>query len=134
MSIIVSPKDLEYFREQLSDHQSANTQACSEALAALEVIEDCDGDLEDAAISLAIKSGQQPEENERWIEGLSKRWRHILCETELKEKLEDGLSGELVDAIVAQTDLPMRLAVPVAIYVLKTGVQPFCQPMEEKIF
>lgn len=126
MSIIVSPEDLEFFREQLSDHPNARV--------ALDVIEDCDGDLEDAAISLAIKSGQLPEENERWIDGLSKRWRHILCEAELREKLEDGLSGELIDAIVAQTDLPMRLAVPVAIYVLKTGVQPFCQPMDEKIF
>jgi hypothetical protein len=134
MSIIVSPEDLNFFREQLSDHPNASTRACSEALAALEVIEDCDGDLEDAAISLAIKSGQLPEENERWIDGLAKRWRHVLCEAELKEKLEDGLSGELVDAIVAQTDLPIRLAVPVAIYVLKTGVQPFCQPMDEKIF
>ncbi|MGG6267851.1 hypothetical protein ACQ4M3_14635 [Leptolyngbya sp. AN03gr2] len=126
MSIIVSPKDLELFREQLSDHPSA--------LAALDVIEDCDGDLEDAAISLAIRSGQLPEENEGWIVGLAKRWRHILCEAQLKEGLEDGLSGELMDAIVAQTALPMRLAVPVAIYVIKTGVEPFCQPMQEKIF
>jgi len=126
MSIIVSPEDLELFREQLSDHPSA--------LTALEVIEDCDGDLEDAAISLAIRSGQLPEENEGWIVGLAKRWRHILCEAQLKEGLEDGLSGELVDTIVSQTDLPMRLAVPVAIYVIKAGVEPFCQPMQEKIF
>lgn len=126
MSIIVSPEDLELFREQLSDHSSA--------LSALEVIEDCDGDLEDAAIALAIRSGQLPEANERWIDGLAKRWRHILCETPLQEELEDGLSGKLVDAIAAQTELPMRLAVPIAIYVIKTGVQPFCQPMQEKIF
>lgn len=126
MSIIVSSEDLERFREQLADHANA--------LAALDVIEDCDGDLEDAAISLAIRSGQLPEENEGWIVGLAKRWRHVLCEAQLKEELEDGLSGNLVDQIVEHTDLPMRLAVPVAIYVLKTGVEPFCQPMQEKIF
>ncbi|HTL89151.1 MAG TPA: hypothetical protein VL134_07105 [Leptolyngbya sp.] len=126
MSIIVSPEELELFREQLADH--------SAAIAALEVIEDCDGDLEDAAISLAIRSGQLPEANEGWIEGLAKRWRHILCESEIQEELEDGLSGTVVDAIVAQSDLPMRLAIPVAIYVIKSGVQPFCQPMQEKIF
>ncbi|MBW4440701.1 MAG: hypothetical protein KME10_05595 [Plectolyngbya sp. WJT66-NPBG17] len=126
MSIIVSAEDLELFREQLSDHPSA--------LSALAVIEDCDGDLEDAAISLAIRSGQLPEANEGWIVGLAKRWRHILCEAQIREGLEDGLSGELMDALVAQTELPMRLAVPVAIYVIKTGVQPFCQPMQEKLF
>ena len=125
MSIIVSADDLQFFREQLADHPTA--------IAAIDVIEDCDGDLEDAAISLAIRSGQQPDTNERWIEGLAKRWRHILCEVDIKEGLEDGLSGAVVDAIVAQTELPMRLAVPVAIYVIKMGVQPFCQPLEEKI-
>ncbi len=126
MSIIVSPEELELFRAQLRDHPSA--------IAALEVIEDCDGDLEDAAIALAIRSGQLPDANERWIVGLAKRWRHILCGSELKEGLEDGLSGSLMDTIVVQTELPMRLAIPVAIYVIKSGVQPFCQPMQEKIF
>lgn len=125
MSIIVSPEELEFFRTQLADHPNA--------LAALSVIEDCDGDLEDAAISLAIRSGQEPDTNERWIEGLAKRWRAVLCEVDLKEELEDGLSGALVDAIVSRTDLPMRLAIPVAIYVVKVGVQPFCQPLAEKI-
>jgi hypothetical protein len=125
MSILVSLEEIQVFREQLADHPTA--------IAALDVIEDCDGDLEDAAISLAIRSGQEPDTNERWIEGLAKRWRAVLCEADLKEGLEDGLSGELVDTIVAQTELPMRLAVPVAIYVIKVGVQPFCQPLEEKI-
>jgi hypothetical protein len=125
MSIIVSPAELEFFRSQLADHPSA--------LAALDVIEDCDGDLEDAAISLAIRSGQEPDTNERWIEGLAKRWRAVLCEADLKEELEDSLSANVVDSIVSRTDLPMRLAIPVAIYVVKVGVQPFCQPLEEKI-
>ena len=126
MSIIVLPEELELFRKQLSDHPGA--------IAALEVIEDCDGDLEDAAIALAIRSGQLPEANEGWIDGLAKRWRHILCEVALQEELKDGLSGKIMDAIVAQTSLPMRLAIPVAIYVIKIGVQPFCRPMQEKIF
>ncbi len=125
MSIIVSPEELEFFRTQLSDHPNA--------LTALTVIEDCDGDLEDAAISLAIRSGQEPDTNERWIEGLAKRWRHILCGADLREDLEDGLSGTVVDTIAAQTDLPMRLVIPVAIYVVKTGVPQFCQPMDEKL-
>jgi hypothetical protein len=125
MSILVSLEEIQVFREQLADHPGA--------IAALDVIEDCDGDLEDATISLAIRSGQEPDTNERWIEGLAKRWRAVLCEADLKGGLEDGLSGELVDAIVAQTELPMRLAVPVAIYVIKIGVQPFCQPLGEKI-
>jgi hypothetical protein len=123
--IVVTPQELEFFRSELADHPAA--------LEALGVIEDCDGDLEDAAISLAIRAGQEPDTNERWIEGLAKRWRHILCHAEIKEGLEDGLSGGVVDAIAADTEIPSNLVIPVAIYVLKTGVQTFCQPLEEKI-
>ncbi|NJK53972.1 MAG: hypothetical protein HC936_16425 [Leptolyngbyaceae cyanobacterium SU_3_3] len=125
MRIVITPQELEFFRSELTDHPAI--------LDALRVIEDCDGDLEDAAISLAIRAGQEPDTNERWIEGLAKRWRHVLCQAEIRESLEDGLSGAVVNAIVTHTELPSSLATPVAIYVLKTGVQPFCQPLEEKI-
>lgn len=125
MRIIITSQELEQFRTDLSDHAAA--------LDALRVIEDCDGDLEDAAIALAIRSGQEPDTNDRWLEGLAKRWRHILCQAELKERLEDGLSGAVVDAISADTEIPSKLVTPVAIYVLKTGVQGFCQPLEEKL-
>ncbi len=125
MRIIITPQELEQFRADLSDHAAA--------LDALRVIEDCDGDLEDAAIALAIRSGQEPDTNDRWLEGLAKRWRHILCQADLKENLEDGLSGAVVDAISADTEIPSKLVTPVAIYVLKTGVQDFCQPLEEKL-
>ncbi len=125
MRIIITPQELEQFREDLSDHAAA--------LEALRVIEDCDGDLEDAAIALAIRAGQEPDTNDRWIEGLAKRWRHILCQADLRENLEDGLSGAVVDAIAADSEIPSKLVAPVAIYVLKTGVQDFCQPLEGKL-
>jgi putative heme iron utilization protein len=125
MSIVVTLEEIKFYRSELTDHRAA--------LDALQVIEDCDGDLEDAAISLAIRSGQEPDTNERWIEGLAKRWRHVLCGADLKDGLEDGISGRVIDVIVEHTELPTRLAVPVAIYVIKTGVPNFCQPLEEKI-
>lgn len=125
MTIVITPQEIEYFQSELADHPTA--------LAALRVIEDCDGDLEDAAISLAIRAGQEPDTNERWIEGLAKRWRHVLCQPDLKEALEDGLTGAVIDAIATRAEIPANLVTPVAIYVLKTGVQPFCQPLEEKL-
>jgi hypothetical protein len=125
MSIVLTPPEIELFRTELAgDPDALNT---------LTVIEDCDGDLEDAAISLAIRSGQQPDTNERWIDGLAKRWRHVLCEADLKEALEDGFSQATIQTIVTQTELPIYLAIPVAIYVIKTGLANFCQPLEGKL-
>ncbi|MDX2229882.1 MAG: hypothetical protein NW220_09605 [Leptolyngbyaceae cyanobacterium bins.349] len=125
MSIILSLEEIEFYRSELAD--------APEALAALDVLADCEGDLEDAAITLAIQSGQEPTISERWIDGLAKRWRHILCHAEIQEALEDGLSGEVLSVITASTNLPIRLATPVAIFVLKTGVETFCKPLAEKL-
>ncbi|SRR5579883_2273633 len=125
MTIIVTPAEIEQFRADLADYP--------DALKALNEIEDCEGDLEDASIALAIQVGQEPDTNDRWIEGVAKQWRHILCRPDLKESLEDGLTGNLLLTLTEHTMLPLKLATPVAIYVLKTGVQDFCQSFEAKI-
>lgn len=125
MSFIITPEEIEQYRADLAGYP--------EALSALDVLEDCEGDLEDASITLAIQAGQEPDTSERWIDGLAKRWRHVVCQAVLKESLEDGLSGETLTALTASTDLPARLATPVAIFVIKSGVEAFCKPLEEKI-
>lgn len=125
MSLIVTVEEIEHFRALVADYP--------DALVALDEIEVCDGDLEDAAINLGIQVGQEPDTSDRWIEGLAKRWRHILCQTDLKESLETGLTGNALLLISEHTTLPLKLATPVAIYVVKTGIRDFCDPLETKI-
>jgi hypothetical protein len=123
MSITVTSEEIELYRTDLTDYP--------DALAALDVLADCEGDLADAAITLAIQVGQEPDTSDRWIDGLAKRWRYALCQAELREGLEDGLTGEVLTAIISATGLPMKLAIPIAIFVIKTGVESFCKPLEE---
>jgi hypothetical protein len=125
MSITVTAEEIEQFRVALADYP--------DALAALDEIETCEGDLEDAAINLGIQVGQEPDTSDRWIDGLAKRWRHIICQADLKESLETGLTGNILLLITEHTTLPLKLATPVAIYVVKTGIQEFCQSFEAKI-
>ena len=125
MSIIITPEEIELYRAELTDQP--------DAIAALDVLEDCEGDLEDAAITLAIQVGQEPDTSDRWIDGLAKRWRHLLCEPALKEALEDGLSSETLLSVKSETRLPIKLATLVALYVIKTGVESFCEPLSEKL-
>jgi hypothetical protein len=125
MTIILTSEEIEFFRTELSDYP--------EALSALDVLADCEGDLEDAAITLAIQSGQEPDISEGWLEGLAKRWRHIICHVDIRDELEDGLSGDVLTLLKANTQLPLRLATPVAIYVIKIGVETFCKPLAEKL-
>ena len=125
MSIRVTPEEIEQFRLALADYGDAQT--------ALNEIEACEGDLEDAAITLGIQVGQEPTTSDRWIDGLAKRWRHIICQADLKQNLKDGLTANVLVQLTEHTTLPMKLATPVAIYVLKTGIEEFCQPFEAKI-
>lgn len=125
MSIIVTLEEIEQFRTELANYP--------DALAALDELADCEGDLEDAAISLAIQVGQEPDTNDRWIDGLAKRWRHVICRDNLKENLELGATVNALLLMTEHTTLPLKLATPVTIYVLKTGVASFCQALEAKI-
>ena len=125
MPIIVTLEEINYFRTDLSEYP--------DALIALDVLEDCEGDLDDAAIALAIQCGQQPDTSDLWIDGLAKRWRHIICQPELKKPFENGLSGDVLAALTTNTDLPIKLATPVAIYVIKIGATIFCKPLAEKL-
>lgn len=123
--VVLTAAEIEQYRAALAQVPSA--------LRALTVIEDCEGDLEDAAISLAIQAGQEPSESDRWLEGVAKRWRAFLCQVERKDPLEAGVLADVIHALATQTDLPSVLATPVVLYVVKTGVDAFCKPLEEKL-
>jgi hypothetical protein len=123
--IIISPEELAQYRSQVSSNEVA--------LKALDMIEDCDGDLEDAAIALALQVGQEPDRSEQWLDGLAKRWRVFLCQTGIKEALQAGTINSAIALLAAETTIPAILATPVVLYVSKTGVEDFCRPLKEKL-
>lgn len=111
----------------------AELAADPEALRALDMIEDCEGDLEDAAIALALHAGQEPDETEGWLTAWAKRWRTVICGDELREALKSGAIAEAIRLLEAGTTMPRALATPVALFVFKTGVEEFCKPLDEKL-
>jgi hypothetical protein len=121
----VTLEEIEQYRTELADDPIA--------LRALEMIEDCEGDLEDAAIALALQVGQEPDQTDSWLDGMAKRWRVSLCSGDLKESLLAGSVGQAVRSLSTDTMLPSALATPIALYVLKTGVEAFCEPLQEKL-
>ncbi|HEY9747349.1 MAG TPA: hypothetical protein V6C63_01505 [Allocoleopsis sp.] len=125
MDTILTPTEISDFRAELSDYP--------QALAALDVIEDCEGDLEDAAIALAIQVGQQPTTSEGWIASLAKRWRPRLCQAELRADLVDNRVASTITQLVTTKALPWELATLVSIYAAKSGIDDFCKPLEEKL-
>ncbi|NEQ48893.1 MAG: hypothetical protein F6K11_02005 [Leptolyngbya sp. SIO3F4] len=101
-----------------------------EALRSLQEIEDCDGDLNDAALSLALKAGLEPTQNDGWLEGFAKRYRHIACLPEFRADLTAQQVVSLAQHLTQNSQCPNLLAVPVAFYVSKTGVDSFCDSFD----
>ncbi|NJM22986.1 MAG: hypothetical protein HC836_07580 [Richelia sp. RM2_1_2] len=102
-----------------------------QAMQALDLIEDCDGDLEDATMTLAIKVGQQPEiDNSEWLDNLARKWRAVICQQELRGDLLEGSVDKLMEQIQKMPTFPTILATPVLIYVFKQGISDFCSPLD----
>jgi hypothetical protein len=98
---------------------------------ALDLIEDCEGDLEDAAMTLAIKAGQEPERaNSEWLDALARKWRAVICEQDFREDLFNGSVQKMIAHLYTIPAFPKILATPVLLYVLKQGVNNFCAPLD----
>ena len=123
--MIITSQEIAQFRSQLAGYP--------EALKALDIIEDCEGDVEDAAISMAIHVGQEPNTSDNWLSSLAKRCRVIICEKDAREELINGQLKVAVEGLIEAKLCPEILATPVAIYVVKTGVKDFCEPLDYQL-
>lgn len=101
-----------------------------EALRSLQEIEDCDGDLNDAALSLALKAGLEPTENDGWLQGFAKRYRHIACLAEFRVELTQQQVVSFAQHLIHNSQCPNLLAIPVALYISKAGVDTFCESFD----
>lgn len=121
---ILSSQEIAKYRSQLA--------LFPEALVALDAIEDCEGNIEDAALSLAIHVGQQPD-REDWLEGLAKRCRVDICKTDFRDQLLDGNIASVVSYLIEMKSCPDVLVTLVVLYALKSGIEAFCEPLSFKL-
>ncbi|MCX7596393.1 MAG: hypothetical protein N2235_22065 [Fischerella sp.] len=120
----VTAQEIARFRSQLAED--------SAVMEALDLIEDCEGDLEDAAMTLAIRAGQEPERaNSEWLDALARKWRAVICEPGFREDLLNGSVKGMMEQLKTMQSFPQILATPVLMYVLKQGVSSFCEPLDE---
>lgn len=118
--ITVTPEEITQFRSQLVDSP--------EALAALDAIEECKGNLEAAAQLIAVETTDTEVSlrgDSNYLEKLAQKLSKIICQ----EEFDDLMTGVLTAAIAtlaASGNIPVALATPVVIYVAKIGVRQFC--------
>jgi len=115
----INPANLEQWRRAMADYPGV--------LRSLETIEDCEGDLEDAAITLAIQSNLEPDSRDRWLASYTKRFRPLICQPDFRQSLRQGDVISLVRHLVGtDSGCPEVLAMPVALQIMSEGVDCFC--------
>jgi hypothetical protein len=115
----VSLEDMQQWRSQLADYP--------DVLNSLDAIEACEGDVEDATISLAIGADLEPDGSDRWLESIAKRYRPIVCNADFRSSLQNGDVVYLVRHLSETSDCPTILILPVAIQIMAQGLEEFCQ-------
>lgn len=114
---IVTPEEIAQYRSALVDNP--------EALAALDIIENCEGNLEDAAEVIAIEAGED-EVQSNLLDKVIQRCRHVVCKEDLKEDVPVMVAA-VTEYLVAGSGLPPGLATPFVIFVTKKGLKNFCK-------
>lgn len=113
----VTQEEIQQFREQLRDYPTA--------LSALEVIDECEGHLEDAAQVIALEADEEEVQSDL-LDKLSRQCRSVICQEDMKEELP-VLVAAISEFLVSSSGFPPGLATPVAIFVTKKGLKKFCQ-------
>ncbi|MFN6482820.1 MULTISPECIES: hypothetical protein [unclassified Nostoc] len=119
--ITVTPEEISQFRSQLADSP--------EALAALDAIEECKGNLEAAAQLIAVETTDAEVSlrgDSNYLKNLAQKFSTIICQEEFDE-LMTGVLTAAIATLAASGNIPVALATPVVIYVAKIGVKKFCE-------
>ena len=125
----LTPEKIAQYRIEFADNENA--------LIALDVIEEWEGDLADAAESIATRNGIEGVEDNadfRWFVIILNKCRDSICQPENRivgEKIVPAIIPTLAEMIAASFLCPSGIATllstPVAIYIQEEGMDKFCQ-------
>jgi hypothetical protein len=116
----VTLEEIARYRDQFADNP--------EALDALDLIAENDGDLKQAASLLALESGEMIYKSSvpNILDELAQKSRNVICD-EAFDELIAGLLGAAVGTLAASGQIPIALATPVVIYLARVGVKKWCE-------
>ena len=125
-TIQLTSEQIAKYRVELADN--------SDFLAALDVIEEWDGDLADAAESIATRNGIEGVEDNadmRWFVIVLNKCRDSICQPKLREKYLPALIPTLTGIIAGYLMCPPQVAgilsAIVAVFIQDQGLDKFCQ-------
>ncbi|MGB5959730.1 MAG: hypothetical protein WBG73_03635 [Coleofasciculaceae cyanobacterium] len=121
----VTSEEIEQYRSKFADYP--------EALDALDLIEENEGDLEIAANLLAQEAGVVIVRSKpSFLDDLAEKLRNVICDEVFINDLMGGVLTAGVGYLTASGQIPTAMATALVIYLSKIGVRKFCQSDDGK--
>ena len=115
----VTPEEIAQFRAELAEDSKASGD--------IDVIERCEGDLEQAARILARRADIEDVRAGITWESALKQARQVVCDAKFKEGLAPDLIGGIIGALItAGNPVLVAVATPCAGYIVKVSLAEFC--------
>jgi hypothetical protein len=119
----LTPDEIQAHRKLFKDYP--------EALDALNLIDESDGDLIESANLLAAEAGieisSRAGEDINILDKLAQKCRSVICDEDFMDDLMSGLLTAGVATLTVSGQIPQAVATPVVIYLTKKGVKIWCQ-------
>ena len=120
-AIRLTPEEIQQYREQLVGDATA--------LKDIDLIEQCDGDLEYASVGLARRSNIETvraDEEDFW-QKVTTQARQLVCHDRVKNDLAPNILGGLVGFFVTSGNpILVVVATPLSIYIVRETLDIFC--------
>jgi len=123
--ITITPEELSKFRGALQDND--------EALEALDVVEECNGNLEEAMEIVMINAGMEPVRgDDDWIdfENIGKELRKVICTQAFEYAFVNGSFAIILGHLINENMYPTAMLVLFIFYWFRLGFDHFCNPEE----
>jgi len=116
----ITSDEIERYRKEFAGYP--------ESIDALELIEENEGDLQQAVSLLAMEYGVIiTKRKTSLLEDLVYKYRNIICNDSFMDDLMTGLLTAGIAGLTASGQIPTALATPIVIYLVKVGVKNWCE-------
>ncbi len=122
--ITITAEELTKFRSAFQDND--------EAIEALDVVENCDGNLQESMSIIMNMDQDSYRSDEDWIdfENMGKELRKIICTKAFESAFVDGSFKVALGLLLVTKDYTTIVLAVFMLYVFKVGLEHFCNPQQ----
>ncbi|MCK5523619.1 MAG: hypothetical protein KAI83_10850 [Thiomargarita sp.] len=117
----ITTEELVQFRTSLQEYGE-------DALQALDAVEECHGNLEEAMEIVMINAGMEPVRGDGdWLDKRAKEFRCFICDPDFKDFILNDAYALALGYLLAKTTHPSAILILVVLYIFRKGLKYFCQ-------